>query len=70
MRLYCRVTVIKTIHGMPGTSSNTIRKYVRILYELAMAYERQYFTSVPKDQIKLYKDNGYKLAQNPGWEEE
>ncbi len=33
-------------------------------------YERQYFTSVPKDQIKLYKDNGVDLAQNPGWEKE
>lgn len=35
-----------------------------------ITYERQYFTSIPKNQIKLYKDNGYKLAQNPGWEEE
>lgn len=33
-------------------------------------YERQYFTSVPKDQIKLYKDNGVVLTQNPGWEAE
>ena len=33
-------------------------------------YERQYFTSVPKDQIKLYKDNGVTLTQNPGWEAE
>lgn len=35
-----------------------------------MIYERQYFTSVPKDQIKLYKDNGVTLTQNPGWEAE
>lgn len=33
-------------------------------------YERQYFTSVPKDQIKLYKDNGVTLTQNPGWDAE
>lgn len=33
-------------------------------------YERQYFSSVPKDQIKLYKDNGVTLTQNPGWEAE
>lgn len=33
-------------------------------------YERQYFTSVPKDQIKLYKDNGVVLTQNPGWDAE
>lgn len=35
-----------------------------------LTYERQYFTSVPKDQIKLYKDNGVTLTQNPGWEAE
>ncbi len=25
---------------------------------------------VPKDQIKLYKDNGVTLTQNPGWDAE
>ena len=35
-----------------------------------IVYERQYFTSVPKDQIKLYKDNGVTLTQNPGWDAE
>lgn len=30
-------------------------------------YERQYLSAVPLDQIKLYKDLGYNLAQNPGW---
>lgn len=35
-----------------------------------ITYERQYFTSVPKDQIKLYKDNGVALTQNPGWDAE
>jgi len=30
-------------------------------------YERQYLSAVPLDQIKLYKDLGYELAQNPGW---
>ena len=33
-------------------------------------YERQYFTSVPLDQISLYKELGYKLTQNPGWIQE
>lgn len=33
-------------------------------------FERQYFKSVPKDQMKLYKDNGFTLSQNPGWEKE
>lgn len=31
-------------------------------------FERQYFNSVPLDQIKLYKDNGFDLTQNPGWD--
>lgn len=31
-------------------------------------YERQYFSSIPLDQIKLYKDMGYTLTQNPGWD--
>lgn len=30
-------------------------------------YERQYLNCVPLDQIKLYSDLGYELAQNPGW---
>lgn len=33
-----------------------------------IVYERQYFTSVPLDQMKLYKDMGYTLTQNPGWD--
>lgn len=32
-------------------------------------YTRQYFSAVPIDQIKLYKDLGYKLTQNPGWDD-
>lgn len=31
-------------------------------------YERQYLNAVPLDQIKLYKDLGYNLEQNPGWD--
>lgn len=31
-------------------------------------YERQYLNAIPLDQIKLYKDLGYELAQNPGWD--
>ena len=33
-----------------------------------LAFERQYFTSVPLNQLKLYKDNGFTLTQNPGWD--
>lgn len=31
-------------------------------------YERQYLNAVPLDQIKLYKDLGFTLSQNPGWD--
>ncbi|HBL34530.1 MAG TPA: RagB/SusD family nutrient uptake outer membrane protein [Porphyromonadaceae bacterium] len=31
-------------------------------------YERQYLNAVPIDQIKLYKDLGYELTQNSGWD--
>lgn len=31
-------------------------------------YERQYLDAVPLDQIKLYKDVGFTLSQNPGWD--
>lgn len=31
-------------------------------------YERQYLNAIPLDQIKLYKDLGYELTQNPGWD--
>ena len=33
-------------------------------------YERQYFTSIPLDQMTLYKEMGYHLTQNPGWVQE
>ena len=32
-------------------------------------YERQYFTSVPTNQLTIYKEHGYKLTQNPGWDD-
>ena len=31
-------------------------------------YERQYLNAIPLDQIKLYSDLGFVLAQNPGWD--
>lgn len=31
-------------------------------------YERQYLSPVPLGQIKLYKDAGVTLTQNPGWD--
>lgn len=38
--MYCQGTGIKTIHGMLGTSRNTIKKYVRIWHALGMSYEK------------------------------
>lgn len=32
-------------------------------------YERQYLNCVPLDQITIYKDKGFTLTQNPGWDE-
>lgn len=31
-------------------------------------YERQYLNAVPLDQLRLYKDVGFTLSQNPGWD--
>ena len=31
-------------------------------------YERQYLRAVPLNEITLYKDAGYELSQNPGWD--
>ena len=39
IRLYCQGTGIKTIHGMVGTSRNTIKKYVRVWNTLDMDFE-------------------------------
>lgn len=32
-----------------------------------IVFERQYWNSVPLDQINFYKQKGYMLTQNPGW---
>lgn len=39
IRLYCQGTGIKTIHGMVGTSRNTIKKYVRVWNTQKLSYE-------------------------------
>lgn len=57
--------------------NDTDRGFVHNLYTVNMRrdwipgdsyYERQYLNAVPLDQIKLYKDMGYTLTQNPGWD--
>ena len=49
----------------PGYNTLTQREW----HEDDSYYTRQYFNAVPIDQIKLYKDLGYKLDQNPGWDD-
>lgn len=65
--LYCPIEGDSSFVAMnPIVSQLNRRDWV----EGDIIYERQYFTSVPKDQIKLYKDNGVTLTQNPGWDAE
>lgn len=39
IRLYCQGTGTKRIHGMLGTSRNTIKKYLHIWRGLKLSYE-------------------------------
>lgn len=48
----------------PGYNTQTQREWS----EDDPFFSRQYFNAVPIDQIKLYKDLGYQLDQNPGWD--
>ena len=32
------------------------------------SFERQYFSPIPLNQITFYKEKGYTLSQNPGWD--
>lgn len=57
--------------------NDTDRAFIYTLYDANMRrdwqpgapyYERQYLNAIPLDQIKLYKDLGYSLTQNPGWD--
>ena len=57
--------------------NNKNRGFIYTLYDANMRrdwqpgnpyYERQYLNAVPLDQMKLYKDLGFDLAQNSGWD--
>jgi len=44
------------------------KKGMRVFNPGELNSERYYLRSVPHSQIVLYKDKGYTLTQNPGWE--
>jgi hypothetical protein len=71
--------VVKAVHFYYPEAGNTDRAFIYNLYDANMRrdwiagdpyYERQYLNAVPLDQIKLYRDLGYELSQNPGWDAE
>jgi hypothetical protein len=71
--------VLNAGHFYYPEAGNTDRAFIYNLYEANMRrdwiagdsyYERQYLGAVPLDQIKLYRDLGYELSQNPGWDTE
>ena len=71
--------VKKAVRFYYPQAGNTDHAFIYNLYESNMRrdwiagdsyYERQYLNAVPLDQIKLYRDMGYELSQNPGWDTE
>ncbi len=71
--------VKKAVHFYYPQAGNMDHGFIYNLYEANMRrdwiagdsyYERQYLNAVPLDQIKLYRDLGYELSQNPGWDTE
>lgn len=43
------------------------QKNIRVFKKGELESERYYLRAIPNSQITTYKDNGYKLTQNPGW---
>jgi len=69
--------LMKNVHFYYPNPNDLTKAFVYNLYEKNMRrdwvpgnsyYERQYLNAVPLDQIKLYRDLGYELTQNPGWD--
>ncbi|OJV80506.1 MAG: hypothetical protein BGO34_15500 [Bacteroidia bacterium 44-10] len=69
--------LMSNVHFYYPDPANPSKAFVHNLYETNMRrdwiagnpyYERQYLSAVPIDQIKLYKDLGYELQQNEGWD--
>ena len=72
-----RKKILAAVHFYLPIPGDSTKSFIYNLYDANMRrdwkpgdayYERQYLNSIPKDQIKLYSDLGYVLAQNPGWE--
>ncbi|MCC8188642.1 MAG: RagB/SusD family nutrient uptake outer membrane protein [Bacteroides sp.] len=47
---------------------NSYNTALRVFNEDELTSERNYLRAVPAAQITTYKDKGYTLTQNPGWE--
>ena len=65
--LYCVVpgdSTMLALNPLHGIASR------RLWTDGDVMFERQYFNSVPLDQIRLYKEKGYVLTQNPGWDQQ
>lgn len=69
--------LLKNVRFYYPNPNDKSKAFVYNLYESNMRrdwvpgnsyYERQYLSSVPLDQIKLYQDLGFELTQNPGWD--
>ena len=71
-----RKKITAATHFYFPVAGDSTKSFIYNLYDANMRrdwkagdpyYERQYLNSVPLDQIKLYLDLGFVLAQNPGW---
>ena len=71
-----RKKIAAATHFYFPVAGDSTKSFIYNLYDANMRrdwkpgdpyYERQYLSSVPLDQIKLYLDLGFVLAQNPGW---
>lgn len=72
-----KADILKSVKFYYPDPNDTDKAFIYNLYDANMRrdwqpgndyYERQYLNAVPLDQLKLYKDLGYQLAQNPGWD--
>lgn len=72
-----KAAIIKALKFYYPDPNNKNKGFIYNLYDANMRrdwkpgdayYERQYLNAIPLDQIKLYKDLGYTLSQNPGWD--
>ncbi|MFZ4263178.1 RagB/SusD family nutrient uptake outer membrane protein [Sphingobacterium sp. HJSM2_6] len=58
-----------TVTGGPTTRIGYIKPAFRAETQRIFTGEKVYLNPIPRDQIRLYKDQGVTLTQNPGWED-